>query len=51
MGADVSARTNSGATALWYAKNELTPDHPVVLFLTEMGAPEIAPEESPENGI
>ena len=39
MGADVGAKTNSGGTALWWAKKSLPADHEVVTYLTQIGAP------------
>jgi len=42
MGADISARTNTGGSVLWWAKRLLESDHPIIEFLKEVGAPEIA---------
>lgn len=39
MGADVGAKTNSGGTALWWAKKSLPADHGVITYLTSIGAP------------
>ena len=40
IGADVTARTRNGATALWWAKNSLPNDHLVIEYLTSIGAPD-----------
>ena len=40
MGADVGAKTNSGGTALWWAKKSLPDDHEVVKYLVSIGAPD-----------
>ena len=39
-GADIGATTNSGATALWWAKRSLPQGHSVITFLVGIGAPE-----------
>ena len=41
-GADIGALTTIGGSPLWWAKKVLDPIHPVVKFLEEVGAPEIA---------
>ena len=44
-GGDVDAKTYStGGTVLWWAKQALSEDHPVVEFLESMGALEAGPE-------
>jgi prolyl 4-hydroxylase len=44
-GADVNLRTyGKGGTVLWWAKQALDEDHPVVQFLESMGALEAGPE-------
>jgi prolyl 4-hydroxylase len=44
-GADINAKTHgSGGTALFYAKQQLDDEHPVVTFLESMGALEIGPD-------
>ena len=40
MGADLTAKTNSGGTALWWAKKNLPSDHEVVQYLTSINAPD-----------
>lgn len=39
-GADLSAQTNNGGTALWWAKGTFDENHPVVRYLEEIGAPD-----------
>jgi prolyl 4-hydroxylase len=44
-GADVNAVTHGkGGSALWWAKQQHSSDHPVVAFLESMGALEVGPE-------
>jgi ankyrin repeat protein len=45
-GANINERTNNGTggTPLWWAKQKHGKDHPVVAFLTSMGAVNIGPE-------
>mmetsp|Transcript_40085 Transcript_40085/g.96790 ORF Transcript_40085/g.96790 Transcript_40085/m.96790 type:complete len:494 (-) Transcript_40085:177-1658(-) len=44
-GVDVNAKTHdNGGTALWWAKQNLDEEHPVVTFLESMGALEIGPD-------
>jgi prolyl 4-hydroxylase len=44
-GADFNAKTyGNGGSALWWAKQQHTPDHPIVTFLESLGAVEIGPE-------
>ena len=44
-GADVNSKTaGTGGTVLWWAKQSLDSDHPVVEFLEEMGALDAGPE-------
>jgi len=45
-GADVNVRTNhgTGGTPLWWAKSQHGSRHPLVKYLTELGALEIGPE-------
>ena len=44
-GADYNAKTHGeGGTALWWAKQELDEDHPVIEFLESLGALDIGPE-------
>ena len=44
-GVDVNAKTrDNGGTALWWAKQSLDEDHPVIAFLESMGALEIGPD-------
>jgi ankyrin repeat protein len=44
-GADVNALTKgTGATALWWAKQQHGEDHPVIDYLISMGAIESGPE-------
>eukprot|EP00607_Mallomonas_marina_P003081 CAMPEP_0182438378 /NCGR_PEP_ID=MMETSP1167-20130531/85727_1 /TAXON_ID=2988 /ORGANISM="Mallomonas Sp, Strain CCMP3275" /LENGTH=376 /DNA_ID=CAMNT_0024631717 /DNA_START=39 /DNA_END=1169 /DNA_ORIENTATION=- len=40
QGADLSAKTATGATPLWWAKRALHAGHDVIVFLEDMGAPE-----------
>jgi len=40
MGADIGAKTNSGGTALWWAKKTLPEDHEVVTYLRSINAPD-----------
>mmetsp|Transcript_30464 Transcript_30464/g.73067 ORF Transcript_30464/g.73067 Transcript_30464/m.73067 type:complete len:478 (+) Transcript_30464:134-1567(+) len=45
QGADINQRTNTdGGTALWWAKQELGQDHPMISLLESMGALEIGPD-------
>ena len=44
-GADISATTEKGGTALWWAKQTLNSKHPVVAFLVSIGAPDVGVEE------
>ena len=37
-GADLNARTKSGGSVLWWAKETLEPDHEAIQFLESMGA-------------
>jgi len=44
-GADMDAKTHgSGGTPLWWAKQNLEEDHPVIEFLEGLGALEVGPE-------
>ena len=45
-GADLNSKTGgkNGATALWWAKQRLGDDHPVVMLMEELGALEIGPD-------
>jgi len=43
-GADVNTLTGVGESALWWAKHEFGEDHPVVLFMEEIGALEVGPD-------
>ena len=43
-GADVNKTTNNGGSALWWAKQNLDEDHPVIEFLESIGATEIGPD-------
>jgi prolyl 4-hydroxylase len=44
-GADLNAKTaDEGGTPLWWAKQELGEDHPVVAFLEEIGGLDVGPE-------
>ena len=44
-GVDVNAKTHeTGGTALWWAKQNLDNEHPVITFLESMGALEIGPD-------
>ena len=45
QGSDINQRTNTdGGTALWWAKQELGEDHPMISLLESMGALEIGPD-------
>ena len=45
QGSDINQRTNTdGGTALWWAKQELGQDHPMIDLLESMGALEIGPD-------
>jgi len=46
QGADVNQRTHNqdGGTALWWAKKELGPDHPMIELLESLGGIEIGPD-------
>jgi prolyl 4-hydroxylase len=45
QGSDINQRTNTdGGTALWWAKQELGEDHPMIDLLESMGALEIGPD-------
>lgn len=39
-GADLGAKTNNGATPLWWAKRSLPQGHSVISYLIDIGAPE-----------
>jgi len=39
-GADVGSKTNSGGTALWWAKKSLPADHEVIRYLQSINSPE-----------
>ena len=39
-GADIGAKTNSGSTALWWARRSLPRGHSAIAFLVDIGAPE-----------
>ena len=39
-GADLGAKTNNGATPLWWARRSLPHGHSVIMFLQDIGAPE-----------
>jgi Ankyrin repeats (3 copies) len=39
-GANLTAKTEGGGTPLWWARSSLRPDHPVVEYLKEIGAPD-----------
>lgn len=41
-GADISATTEKGGTALWWARQTLNSEHPVIAFLTSIGAPNVS---------
>ena len=45
-GADVNKRTNNGTggSVMWWAKQNLDEDHPVIEFLEGIGALEIGPD-------
>jgi len=42
MGADIGATTSTGGSVLWWAKRLLESDHPIIQYLSGIGAPEIA---------
>lgn len=46
-GADMNSQTNNGGTPLWIAREELNPDHPLIAYLEDIGAEEIAED----NGL
>lgn len=43
-GADVASLTNSGGSPLWWAKQSLKANHPMIKYLMEIGAPYIGPD-------
>mmetsp|Transcript_13139 Transcript_13139/g.13602 ORF Transcript_13139/g.13602 Transcript_13139/m.13602 type:complete len:393 (-) Transcript_13139:183-1361(-) len=43
-GADITSLTNNGASPLWWAKQSLRSNHPLIKYLEEIGAPDIGPE-------
>jgi len=45
MGADIGAKTSTGGSVLWWAKRLLEANHPIIQYLSEIGAPEIADSE------
>ena len=45
-GADVGSKTNSGGTALWWAKKSLPADHEVIVYLQSINAPEGGEEDT-----
>jgi ankyrin repeat protein len=45
QGADLNVKTGGkGGSALWWAKQKLEEDHPVIAFLESYGALEIGPD-------
>lgn len=49
MGADVGAVTSNGGTPLWWAKRVLEANHPVILYLQEIGAPDVEGLNDPND--
>lgn len=41
MGADIGATTKNGGSPLWWARRELPPDHKIIRYLEDIGAPDI----------
>jgi prolyl 4-hydroxylase len=40
-GADIGATTRGGGTALWWARTMFSEEHPIILYLESIGAPDI----------